>query len=481
MSNIIDFSSHSEDKDRIKELARTYFSRNPRLVKSFVRDLAFLLRVIQPRYDYLSKIEKPTPQIEQEKKNLEEILRNPGLLAKIIVIREKFPSEFVAIQKEPTIISTMEENPGFDINTLKVEEENRDGSKKTFNTDLKILINSWPQFKLRETNPANFVLLGGSSGTEFHAEIDVGQFLNYANTGDIENFYISISKSPSYKRAEYLTSVDDAYNSASDDANKANIAKSILGALHLIEDINDRNKLLKSAINMAEKDSGAIFTQMTTEHIQRWIKGVEGSDKEDDQLNKIITSTPYGNSDESLRDRFWEAFTMPSLTERVIARFAIFISSLLNDSSFTNKQLILDFLNRGDFPARVARTAESINIGNNISTHVISVLYSDEKIKAINLIEQICPDDNNKKLLLEHLMNWAISTDENQKNFAKEHLLKTNLWPTDRDILVNIVQGFKTFYKTLDQSEQNNYQSLVIFFKGKEVWNGKRKRKTSAK
>lgn len=467
MNKIIDFSTNLGDRDRIKEMARSYFSRNPRLVKSFVRDLAFLLSVIKPRYGYLLLDQNPSPLIGQEKKNLQEILQNPGLLAKVIVIREKFPSEFIKIQEDPTIISKLEDNPGFD--------------PPGFTADIKSFISSsWPLFKQRKANPANFILLGGSSGTEFRDEIDVGQFISYANSGDAENFYTSISKSPLYKRAEYLTTVINAYNSAPDDPTKINIAKSVIVALQLVEDTNDRNNLLNSVIEWVEKDNGALFTQMSTEQIQKWIRGVEGSNKEDDQLNKMITLTPYGNSDESLRDRFWEAFTIPPLAERVFARLAIFISSLLNDSSFSNKLLILGFLNKGDFTVRVSKTTESINIGNCISTYAINIPYSDEKIKAVNLSEQIYPDENNKKLMIEHLISWINSGDENQKIFAKERLLKTSLWPVDRKILVSTVKGFKNFFKTLDQTEQNNYQSLIEFLKGKEVWYAKLKRKASS-
>lgn len=468
MNKIIDFSTNLGDRDRIKEMARSYFNRNPRLVKSFVRDLAFLLSVIKPRYDYLLLDQNPSPLIEQEKKNLQEILQSPGLLAKVIVIREKFPSEFIKIQEDPTIISKLEDNPGFD--------------SPGFETDVKTFISfSWPLFKQREANPANFILLGGSSGTEFRDEIDVGQFISYANSGDAENFCAAIFKSPLYKRAEYLTTVINAYNSAPDDSTKINIAKSVIVALHLVEDTNDRNSLLNSVIGWVEKDSGALFTQMTTEQIQKWIKGVEGSNKEDDQLNKMITLTPYGNSDESLRDRFWEAFTIPSLTERVFARLAVFISSLLNDSSFPNKQLILDNLSKSDFTVRISKITESLNIGNSISTYAISIPYSDEKIKAVNLNEQIYPDENNKKLMIEHLISWINSSDDNQKNFAKERLLKTSLWPIDRNKLVSAVESFRKFYKTLDKDGQNNYHSLVEFLKGKEVWYGKLKHKRNSK
>lgn len=467
MNKIIDFSTNPGDRDRIKEMARSYFSRNPRLVKSFVRDLAFLLSVIKPRYDYLMLEQNPAPQIEQEKKNLQEILQNPGLLAKVIVIREKFPSEFIKIQEDPTIISKLEANPGFD---------------SGFPPDIKTFIaSSWPLFKQRKTNPANFILLGGSSGTEFRDEIDVGQFISYANSGDAENFYAAISKSPLYKRAEYLTSVINAYSSAPDDPTKANIAKSVLVALHLVEDVNDRNDLLNSIIEWVEKDSGTLFLQMSTEQIQKWIMGIEGSNKEDDQLNKMITLAPYGNTDENLRNRFWEAFTIPPLAERIIARLAIFISSLLNDSSFSNKQLILDLLSRSDFTARVSETTESVNIGNSISTYAVNIPNSDEKIKAVNLSEQIHPDENNKKLMIEHLISWINSSDENQKSFAQERILRTNLWPVDQKILVSTVEGFKNLFKTLDQNEQNNYLSLVEFLKGKEVWYAKLKRKINSK
>lgn len=466
MSKVVDFSDHSDDKDRIKEMARRYFSRNPRLVKSFVRDLAFLMAVIKPRYDYLLALENPTPEIEQEKKNLKEISQSPGLLAKIIVIRERFPKEFIDIQRDPTIISRLEDNPGLDM--------------PQFNNEIKTFIaSSWPLFKSRNANPANFILLGGSSGTEFHEEIDVGQFINYANAGDIENFYTSISKSPLYKRAEYLTSVINAYDSAPDDPTKANIAKSVIVALHLVENVSDRNNLLNSVIPWVEKDNGVIFNQLSSEQIKRWIRSLNKTNIENDQLSKIMSETPYGNSDSDTRNRFWEAFTLSNLSESMIGKFANFFSSLL--SSFGEKQLLLDLLGRSEFLNRITRNPELINVGNNIINFCITQPYSDEKIKAMNLLGQIDADDNSKKQLIEHLLNWAISTEENQKNFAKEHLLKSNLWPTDQGTLMNTVQGFKTFYKTLDQNEQNHYQGLVTFFKGKEVWNGKRKRKTNTK
>jgi hypothetical protein len=467
MTNIINFDTNPQDKDRVKEMARRYFSRNPRLVKSFVRDLAFLLSVIKPRYDYLVTLQTQTPEIEQEKKNLSEIINNPGLLAKIIVIRERFPEEFTEIQKDPTIISRIEENPGLDINTFKI---NGDGN--SFDPELRTLINSWPLFVQRTANPANFILLGGSSGTEFRDEVDVGQFINYANAGDIDNFYQAISKSPSYKRAEYLTSVVGAYNSAEDGV-KLNIAKSVLGAIYLVEGVSERENLLNYVIPWAEQDNGSIFNQLNGEQINKWIRSLSGTNKESDQVGKFISETPYGNTDENTRNRFWEAYTLPDLSETMVGKFSAYLSSLLN--SFQNKQQLLDLLSKSDFIERINNSSEKTNVGNNITSFCIRQPFSEEKTKSINLLQQIVPDDGNKKQLIEHLINWVISGDDNQKEFAKQNLTKVSLWPENQEELKSLMKILLDYYQSLTIEEKNNYQEIKDYLVRKGVWKNKRK------
>jgi len=117
MARVLDFRTNKEDREHIKEMARRYFDKNPRRVKSFVRDLVFLTRTVKPRYEHLKKKPEPEklPEDTQEEKNLEEIIQNPALLAKMIIIREEYPDDFREIQNDPSVITKLEENPSADL------------------------------------------------------------------------------------------------------------------------------------------------------------------------------------------------------------------------------------------------------------------------------------------------------------------------------------------------------------------------------
>jgi|GEM_PF-7050243 hypothetical protein len=87
------------DKDVIKQLALGYLDKTPREIKRFSSLLSFSLKVIQTRIDNLSKEEdEGSKQISH---NLETVKKYPALLAKILLMQEKFDLAFYYFSEGP--------------------------------------------------------------------------------------------------------------------------------------------------------------------------------------------------------------------------------------------------------------------------------------------------------------------------------------------------------------------------------------------
>jgi len=197
-----------------------------------------------------------------------------------------------------------------------------------------------------------------------------------------------------------------------------------MSALHLVENLDSRSSLLDTVIPWAEQGNGAILNQQTTEQLRRWIKAIETTKHENEHLGKILTQTPYNNPDESVRNRFWEAFTLENnivLEDNTTGRFADYMSSLAVDESFAARGIALDYLQR--IKGKLKAVQQQAVISARLIERFLISPVSDEKSKMIEILKSIDIKDENKKRLIDHLINWLQTSDDSQKTFAKQYIL----------------------------------------------------------
>ena len=99
-----------QDKPPIIDLINNSVENNLREIERFVSLLNFSLKTIQSRIDFLknSDLMNGVPIKKIMLANLNEVINNPGLLTKILIMQEKFDSEYYYFSKQPKVFYQFE-------------------------------------------------------------------------------------------------------------------------------------------------------------------------------------------------------------------------------------------------------------------------------------------------------------------------------------------------------------------------------------
>ncbi|MDD4399743.1 MAG: P-loop NTPase fold protein [Dysgonamonadaceae bacterium] len=190
-----------------------FFERNPRHVKRFITALKFALESVKAQSEELNQ-ENGNDDTEDQKKSIQEILNNPDLLAKVLLIQEKFYPVYEKLILYPAEIINHEKmlrgssKPGeltvggktiFEI--LEKDEE----SLKNYAS----LINLDPEFTdvYNSTiyDPTNFIAFSGATGLPSLKGPDEANFPQYLKAGQlIERLGSNLEAVPKEKRERFV-------------------------------------------------------------------------------------------------------------------------------------------------------------------------------------------------------------------------------------------------------------------------------------
>ncbi len=106
LSEIKGIDKNSENK--IFNLMSNFLERNPREIERFTKILNFALRGIESRIKSLEKVKDDKDKSKKMLNNLKEVNDNPSLLAKVLLIQEKFAGEFYEYAKQPSRYALLE-------------------------------------------------------------------------------------------------------------------------------------------------------------------------------------------------------------------------------------------------------------------------------------------------------------------------------------------------------------------------------------
>jgi len=192
-----------------------FFERNPRHVKRFITALKFALESVKAQSEELSQ-ENGTDEdddIKDQKKSIKEILDNPDLLAKVLLIQEKFypiyeklilyPAEIVNHEKMLRGISKPEELAIAGKTILEILEKDAEALKNYAS-----LINLEPQFTdpYNSTiyDPTNFLAFSGATGLPSLKGPDEANFPQYIKAGQlVERLGANLEVVPKDKRERF--------------------------------------------------------------------------------------------------------------------------------------------------------------------------------------------------------------------------------------------------------------------------------------
>src|SRR3989344_1468258 len=192
-----------------------FFERNPRHVKRFITALKFALESVKAQLEELSQDNgtNEDDDIKDQKKFIQEILDNPDLLAKVLLIQEKFypvyeklilyPAEIVNHEKMLRGSSKLEELAIGGKTIMEILEKDTEALKNYTS-----LVNLDPQFTDAYNStiydPTNFLAFSGATGLPSLKGPDEANFPQYIKAGQlVERLGANLEAVPKEKRERF--------------------------------------------------------------------------------------------------------------------------------------------------------------------------------------------------------------------------------------------------------------------------------------
>lgn len=227
-----------------------FFERNPRHVKRFITALRFALESVKAQLEELSQSSGTTnddEDVKDQKKSIQEIVDNPDLLAKILLIQEKlyvvyeklilYPAEIVNHEKSLRGGGKPEELEVGGKTILEILEKDSEALKNYAS-----LINLEPQFTDAYNStiydPTNFLAFSGATGLPSLKGPDEANFPQYIKAGQlVERLGSNLGAVPKEKRERFAQRALQIFDeSATTEQEKLNvISESLKEAAQLDE------------------------------------------------------------------------------------------------------------------------------------------------------------------------------------------------------------------------------------------------------
>lgn len=191
-----------------------FFERNPRHVKRFITALRFALESVKAQFEELSQGSNDDEDVKDQKKSLQEIVDNPDLLAKILLIQERlyvvyeklilYPAEIVNHEKLLRGGGKPEELAIGGKTILELLEKDGEALKNYTS-----LINLEPQFTDTYNStiydPTNFLAFSGATGLPSLKGPDEANFPQYIKAGQLaERLGSNLEALPKEKRGRFV-------------------------------------------------------------------------------------------------------------------------------------------------------------------------------------------------------------------------------------------------------------------------------------
>lgn len=193
-----------------------FFERNPRHVKRFITALKFALESVKAQLEELSQNSSSSTEdddVKEQKKSIQEILDNPDLLAKILLVQEKFytmyeklilyPAEIINHEKLLRGNGKLEDLLIANKKVLEILENDSEVLKNYAG-----LINLDPQFTDAYNStiydPTNFLAFSGATGLPSLKGPDEANFPQYIKAGQlVERLGSNLEAVPKEKRERF--------------------------------------------------------------------------------------------------------------------------------------------------------------------------------------------------------------------------------------------------------------------------------------
>lgn len=253
---------------------RNNFESNPRKIKHFIRTLAFQLDIID------EKIKQITDTKSKEKKNLQIIKDCPELLAKILIIQDKFPDFYEQLRSQPILIKKHElgeisKSP--DLQALMAQEPK--------------FFNSITRSENKSVDPYYFLYFSGSTGYAEPQTVDPAQIKSFSKAADFESLVKIISGLTDEPRNEQIETIKNELKASDIQApEKINVIRSLFYVVGLIEEPRLQKQQIEDLINLSQQ-YGEEFKSVQSVEIAKIAPHIDYA-----LANKILTDTVFTDS-----------------------------------------------------------------------------------------------------------------------------------------------------------------------------------------
>lgn len=220
-------------EDNLKDLIRVNFERNPRRIKHFIRTLGFQIQIVK---------EKISDADGTEEENLKEVENYPELLAKILVIQDRFPEFYEEISRSPKLVKAYETGQ----KTLDDEE-----IKNFLVQEPKFYNSAFREDSDKDIDPYFFLYISGATGFDEIDMPDPTQIMDFAknfNVDELLKVFGNLTDKPVFQEIKHL--IEELEKSATNDAN---LLRSLFHLIPIIQKSDTRNpiteRLIKSSIS----------------------------------------------------------------------------------------------------------------------------------------------------------------------------------------------------------------------------------------
>lgn len=272
--SIIDFKNPYAERYLVDSILNN-FDNNPRKIKHFIRTLTFQLNAVEEKISQLSTKEG------KEYDNLKIVKDSPELLAKILIIQDRFPAFYEQLGTETKLLQR------YELGEIAEDKE------------LQKLLSQEPKFFNSINRPDNptidpyfFLYFSGSTGYSETRSVDPTEVKALAKSGDFENLKKLINGLTDEPRNQYIEQIKSEIDAPDiQPPEKTNLVRSLIHTIALIEQPRIRLQRLRDLLSKRDKYTAELS------NVQSLDLETTMSFIDTDSANILIKEVPFTNPD----------------------------------------------------------------------------------------------------------------------------------------------------------------------------------------
>jgi hypothetical protein len=406
------------------------FGGNPRKVKYFMRELEFQIRAVKAMIEEIENRESKDEINYDELTNLENICKHPELLAKILIIRssDRFERQWDTILKAPQKI---------------LQEETGDGG---IGEPLKTFLKSRPFFNEYDQSPQYYVYFSGITGFEETLLADPSHLAEFAKRGDIEKLKSIMQGTLDIHRVGHLDSIIAKIKEAKEPPEKINYAKSFSQTLSMLEDFQNRKRMLFKFIEVIEEANKQqpIIQAFNPIDFEGLVRNLDNTAESLKQAQRMMNESPY--TAENIRHKLWAGFASASsyLPPEILTVVCKRLVGEIHSAENVQNQVLLAFqqigqnLSKSENKEKVVDSLIEILTKRPIGSKINPLQALNSCSSAIN--------DENKQIITNHFTQLGASGNIQDVIFVTKHL----------GLIVDITKGKQVVDSIVKHSSSRN-------------------------